>query len=303
MCTKEFLGIRRELVMANYKISTDANGDLPQEYLVKNDVSVVYLSCLFDGVNYDETNMIESSVFYKEMRAGKLPTTSQVNPDGARRLFEKMLEGTNNILHIAFSSGLSGTYNSMRIAAEELMEEREGIEIIVIDSLCASLGLGLLVNKAVTMRDEGVEMKEAAKWLEEHKLNFLHGFTVDDLNHLYRGGRVSKLSAVIGTVANIKPVLKVNNEGKLVPCGKVRGRRKSLLALVTYMEEHMGDNLDNNKTVFISHGDALEDAEYVANKIKEKFGIEDILINYIGPTIGAHSGPGTVALFFYGNER
>lgn len=289
--------------MSDFKITADINADLPQSYLEKYDIDVAYLSIIMDGVTYGKGNLPDTKVFYDAMRAGKMPTTSQVNPDMAKEMLEEVLTKTNKILHIAFSSGLSGTYNSMRIAAEELMSEREGIQIIVVDSLCASLGHGLLIHNAVLQRDAGKSFEETAKWVEDHKLNILHAFTVDDLNHLYRGGRVSKLSAVFGSIVNIKPVLKVNNEGKLVPFGKVRGRKKSLNELVQYMEDHMGDNQDMNSTIFISHGDAIEDAQYVANKITEKFGTKEFIINAIGPNIGAHSGPGTIALFFYGDER
>lgn len=207
------------------------------------------------------------------------------------------------MLYIAFSSALSGTYNSGRIAAEEIKEE--GLfpdrKLVVLDSLSASLGQGLLVHKAVQLKEAGKSLEETVSWVEENKLNLCHIFTVDDLFHLHRGGRVSKATAVLGTMINIKPILHVDEEGRLTPIGKVRGRRKSLSALA----DRMGEQIKGfeNPEVFISHGDCLEDAEYVEKLVRERFGVENFVINHVGPTIGAHSGPGTMALFFMGNQR
>lgn len=222
---------------------------------------------------------------------------------GGKESFLKYLKENKEILCIAFSSGLSGTYNSMRVAAEEIMEEQPDCRIIVIDSLCASLGEGLLVHKAVTLRDQGKSLEEVAEWVKNNRLHLVHVFTVDDLYHLYRGGRVSRATAVVGTLAGIKPKLHVDDEGHLIVIGKVRGRKKSLHALVDYMEEKMGSYRDQNDIVFISHGDDLPAAELVRDLVKERFGIDSFLINYVGPTIGSHSGPGTLALFFMGEER
>ena len=175
--------------------------------------------------------------------------------------------------------------------------------IIVIDSLCASLGEGLLVHKAVMLKESGKSFSETADWIEKNKLHIVHNFTVDDLNHLYRGGRVSKATAFLGTIVNIKPILHVDDEGHLIPLSKVRGRKKSLIALVDSMEQQMGTWKEKNDIVFISHGDSLADAKFVATLIKERFGIDSFLINYVGSTIGAHSGPGTIALFYLGDYR
>ena len=232
-----------------------------------------------------------------------MPTTAQVNPEDARALIEPYLKAGKDVLHIAFSSGLSGSYNSARIAGEELQEEYPDRKIVVIDSLAASLGQGLLVYLAQKKKEEGKTMDEVAQWVMEHRLNMVHTFTVDDLNHLYRGGRVSKTTAVVGGVLNIKPVLHVDDEGKLIPVGKVRGRKKSLLALVDMMEEKLGSYKNSCDTIFISHGDCEQDAQFVVDKIKEKYPIQTVLMNHVGATIGAHSGPGTVALFFVGENR
>ena len=186
---------------------------------------------------------------------------------------------------------------------QELMEENPGVRITVIDSLAASLGEGLLVHKAVTMRDQGKSYDEVVNWLEENKLHLVHNFTVDDLFHLHRGGRVSKATAILGTMINIKPILHVDDEGHLIAVGKVRGRKKSLTTLVDNMEKQIGSYRSQNDIVMISHGDCLEDAEYVKKLVEERFGIHEFLIHYVGPTIGAHSGPGTIALFYLGEYR
>lgn len=290
--------------MSEFKMSICSTADLPESYIKEHDLGVVGLSYMFeDGEVHRRGNDLPDPVFYSKMRSGRMPTTSQINPEEARAAFEEYLKTTNEILQIAFSSGLSGSYNSLRIAAEELMEEREGIKIIVVDSLAASLGEGLLVHKAVMLKEQGKSIEEVAAWLEEHRLHLVHIFTVDDLFHLYRGGRVSKATAILGTMVNIKPILHVDDGGHLIAFSKVRGRKKSLNTLIDCMEEKMGSYRDQNDTFFISHGDALEEAEYVAEEVKRRFGIESYLINFISPTIGAHSGPGTIALFFLGDKR
>ena len=289
-----------------FKIITDSTADLPQDYLNEHQIGCMPISYILDGVTYGRDKEMDWKKFYAMMREeGKMPTTSQINPAEAKEYFEEYIKTDKEILHLAFSSGLSGTYNNLCMAAEEIMEEHPDVKIIVIDSLCASMGEGLFVHKAVKMRDAGKTMDETAQWLKDHVQNFVHAFTVYDLFHLYRGGRVSKTAAVIGTLASIKPTLHVDQEGHLIVIGKVRGRKKSLLALVNYMEEKMGSWMQENKDdmIFISHGDALEDAEFVRDQIRERFGMEHFMINHIGPTIGAHSGPGTVALFFLGESR
>ncbi len=290
--------------MDSFLITTDTTADLPEDYLTKHNIDTLSLTYTLEGVTYDREHPLDVKEFYNTMRNGSLPTTSQVNPETAKTTLKDIAEKNQcDILHIAFSSGLSGSYGSVRIAVQELEEENFPFRILVVDSLCASLGEGLLVHKAVTMRDQGASLDETVKWLEENKLHIVHNFTVDDLNHLYRGGRVSKTAAFIGTIVNIKPILHVDNEGHLIPLSKVRGRKKSLISLVDSMEKQMGSYRDQNNIVFISHGDSVEDAKFVAKLVKERFGIESFLINYVGPTIGAHSGPGTIALFYMGEYR
>ena len=289
-----------------FKITTDSTADLPVSYLKENNVGCMPISYILDGVTYGGDKELDWKEFYAMMREqGKMPTTSQINPAEAKEYFEEYIKTDKEILHLAFSSGLSGTCGNMRMAAEEIMEEHPDVKIVVVDSRCASMGEGLVVHKAVKLRDQGKSLEETAAWLNENAQNFVHVFTVDDLFHLYRGGRVSKTAAVIGTLVSIKPKLHVDSEGHLIVIGKVRGRKKSLSALVDYMEEKMGSRVQENKDdyVFISHGDALEDAEYVRDQIRERFGMEHFMINHIGPTIGAHSGPGTIALFFMGESR
>ena len=289
--------------MSEYVITTDNNSDLPEEYLKDHGVGCMYLSYSMDGKNYTHGNFLPEHEFYEAMRNGSMPTTAQVNPENAKALLEPYLKEGKDILHIAFSSGLSGTYNSSRIAAEELMEEYPDRKIIVVDSLSASLGQGLLVWLAQQKKELGQTLEDVADWVEKNKLKMVHLFTVDDLNHLYRGGRVSRTTAIVGSMLNIKPVLHVDNEGKLTAIGKVRGRKKALQELVKLMDEKIGSFGADCDTIFISHGDCEQDAQYVAAKVKEKYNIKNIIINQVGATIGAHSGPGTMALFFVGDVR
>lgn len=283
-------------------ISTDTNADLPFEFVDEHKINLLALGYTMNGVTrFTDDRTIDKHAFYDEMRAGAMPTTMQVNPEQSEKVFEELVEQGRDILHIAFSSGLSGSYNSAEMGAVEVRARHPEAKIIVIDSLSASLGEGLMVHYAVKMRGEGKNIDEITAWLEVHKQNFLHYFTVEDLNHLYRGGRVSKATAIMGTMLGIKPVLYVNDEGKLIPMGKVRGRKQSMLNLV----ERMGAKMEGfeNDTVFISHGDCLEEAQFCADEIKKKYHVKDFMFNYVSPSVGAHSGPGTIAIFFLGNNR
>ncbi len=289
-----------------FKITTDSTADLSLEYLKEQGIDCMAVPYIIDDVTYGEGNQLDWKEFYRLMREEeKMPTTSQINPADAKEYFEKYIRDSKEILHIAFTSGMSGTYNSARMAAEEVMEEHPDVKIIVLDSLCASMGEGLLVHKAVKMRDAGKSLEETAQWLQDHVLNLAHLVTVDDLFHLCRGGRVSKTSAIVGSMVGIKPMIHVNDEGKLIVVNKVRGRKKSIATLVQMMEAQMGSWVQENKEdyVFISHGDCLEDAQLLQQMIQEKFGFENFMINNIGPTIGSHSGCGTLALFFMGENR
>ncbi len=289
--------------MKDYIITTDITCDLPEDYLRQHNISVLPLYYTFDDTVYGDKIFLTPKEFYDKMRKGAMPTTMAANPENARMLFTGLLDQGYDILHIAFSSALSGSCSVAGTVARELQEERPEARIVVVDSLCASLGEGLFVHKAVELKESGKSLDETLAWLEKNKLNFCHLFTVDDLFHLHRGGRVSKATAIIGTLINVKPVLHVDNEGRLIPLNNVRGRKKALISLVDQMENRLKNYPQQNDIVFISHGDCEEDAQFVADLIKERFGIKNALLNYVCPTIGSHSGPGTVALFFMGNER
>lgn len=291
--------------MAEYIISTDTSCDFPLEYVKQHQLPLVTLFYSIDGVT-GENGCPSSDVlknFYDKMRAGSMTKTQQASIEDTEKVFREILQEGKDILHIAFSSGLSGTANAARLAAENMMEEFPGRKIIVIDSLCASLGQGLLVDYALKLQQRGKTMEETAKWLEDHIQNICHLFTVEDLKYLQRGGRISKTTALVGTMIGIKPVLHVDPEGKLVSISKVRGRKQSIQALVNKMEENIGKYRGEKQPIFISHGDCIEDANYLAELVKERFGYDEFLINDVGPTIGAHSGPGTLALFFMGETR
>ena len=287
--------------MSNYVITSDTTCDLPESYTKEHGIDIIPLYYNLDNVVYGEEQNLEPSDFYNRMRNGTLPTTMACNPESTEKCFRKHLEQGLDILHIAFSSALSSSYNTVAVVGRELAEEFPERKIIVIDSKAASLGEGLYVYKAVCNRTNGMSIEDNAKWLEKNKLHVCHQFTVDDLHHLHRGGRVSKATAIIGTMINVKPVLHVDDEGALVSLSNVHGRKKALNTLVDNMEKTCKGY--ENDVAFISHGDCIEDANYVAEQIKSRLGVKEVIINYVCPTVGAHSGPGTVALFFMGETR
>ncbi len=289
--------------MSNFIITTDTTSDLPQDYIDKHKLNTLPLYYQFEETVYGGGNELDAKDFFDRMRNGSMPTTMAANPVAAREMFTSIIDKGLDIIHIALSSAISGSYSVAATVARELCEERPDTKIKVIDSLGASLGEGLLVHKALQVKEEGKSFDEVVNWLEDNKLNICHMFTVDDLNHLHRGGRVSKATAVIGTLIKVKPILHMDNDGRLVPLYNVRSRKKALTALVDNMEERIRNYQGENNEVFISHGDSIEDAEFVASLVRERFDIDNILINYVSPTIGAHSGPGTLALFFMGIER
>lgn len=290
--------------MSTYTIITDSTTDLTPALIQDLELQVIPMCYIMDGKTYRNIpggGSMDEPAFYQKLRNGIMSTTTQINSDEFIQVFTPLLEAGQDILYIAFSSGLSGTCQSALIAKRQLQETFPERRIEVFDSLCASMGEGLLVYLAAKRRMAGESMDQVLSWLQENVLSLCHWFTVDDLNHLKRGGRVSTATAFVGTMLGIKPVLHADNEGHLIPVTKVRGRKQSLDALVKQMEETVVN--PEEQTVFISHGDCLEDAKYVEEKIKTKLGVKEVVINYIGPVIGAHSGPGTVALFFLGKER
>ena len=287
--------------MSAYKIITDSGSDLTEQMLEELNVAKVSLSVLFRGESRPDSVDEGIRSFYDALRAGEISTTSAVNPDGWASAIEPVLQAGQDALVMAFSSGLSTTYQSAVIAAGELAEKYPERKGFVVDTLCASLGEGLLVWYACKKRDEGLDLEDLRDWLEENKLHLCHWFTVDDLMFLKRGGRVSAATALVGTMLQIKPVLHVDDEGHLINVGKARGRKASIDALAAKVAE-LGESFEN-ETMFISHGDCIGDAQYLASVLKEKYGVKHVHINHVGAVVGSHSGPGTLALFFMGKHR
>ena len=288
--------------MNSYTIFTDSACDIIPETLQVWNVKYVSLTFRFqnDEKEYTESD-IPSSVFYDRMRGGAIAKTAAINSETFRAAFEPELAAGHDVLYIGFSSGLSTTYNSARMAAQELAEKYPERTILTIDSLAASAGFGLLVAMAVEKRDEGADIQTVAEYVKGLIPRLCHWFTVDDLVYLKRGGRVSPTAAFVGNLLGIKPVLYMDNEGHLIPVSKVRGRRTSIVAMADKYTEKAVDK--ENGTVFISHGDCLADAQQLADMLKERHGVEVKIITDVGPVIGAHSGPGTIALFFVADAR
>lgn len=288
--------------MRDYLIFTDTGCDIAPGILEKWGVRAEALTFHFDGEEKEySAHDMDISAFYERMRQGGVAKTSAVSTGVFAEAFEKVIKEGYDILYLGFSSGLSTTYNSARVAMETLREKYPEAKLLAVDSLCASAGQGLLLSLLVDKREEGASIEEAAEYAESLRLKVCHWFTVDDLVYLKRGGRISPTLAFVGNMLGIKPVLHVDNEGHLVNVSKVRGRRNALLA----MAEKYGESADNARggRVYISHGDCLEDAEALAKILEEKYGAKVELITDVGTVIGAHSGPGTLALFFLGKER
>ena len=285
--------------MADFKIVTDSGCDFTLAELEQMNVARAPLSVLFKGeLHPDFATDEERKMLYDGVREGEMPTTSAVNPEGWADVMRPALEAGQDVLCLAFSSGLSTTYQSAVIAAEELKDEYPERTIRVVDTLCAALGEGLMVWHACKRRDAGESLEEVAAWVEENKLKMCHWVTVEDLNHLKRGGRVSAATALVGTMLNIKPIITVSEEGKLVSVSKARGRK----AAIEYVARKAAEATDK-EMAFIGHGDCLEDAEACAKLMKEKYGIKNVHIGYVGAVIGAHTGPGVLVTFFLGEKR
>ena len=284
-----------------YKIITDSGCDLPEKMQEELGLKVVPLSVLYKGVNYSEYTEEWLKEMFAGLRAGETTSTSAVNPEGWTKGIEPVLAAGEDALVLTFSSGLSTTYQSAVIAAEELAEKYPERKIRVVDTLAASLGQGLFVWYAAQKRDEGMSLDELADWCEANKQNLCMWFTVDDLMYLKRGGRVSAATALVGTMLQIKPVLHVDEEGHLINVAKVRGRKASIDALAKKVGETGIPGA--NDTIFICHGDCIEDAQYLERKLKEQYGTKNVFIYYVGAVIGSHSGPGTLAIFYVGTKR
>lgn len=289
----------------NFEIVTDSSCNLTEEMIDDLGVHILPLVFMSEGQEYrsylkgEKTDLKQ---FYTMMREGKVFTTSLPNMADAEALFRSLLESGRDVLYLGFSSSLSGTHEAVRMLCMQLASEYPERTVRAVGTLAASGGQGLLVYHACMKAREGATLEETARWVEENRLHLAHWFTVDDLMFLLRGGRVSKVSAYMGTMLNIKPVMHVDDEGRLIPIEKVRGRKKALQALVKHMEDSAWKPVAD-QPVFITHGDCIEDVEYVSDLIREKFGDVKITVNYVDPVIGAHSGPGTLALFFLADQR
>lgn len=285
------------------KIITDSACDLKREYVDNNDISVLSLvlnindRCIKDDLGIT----LEYKEFYKMLKDGATPTTSQINAYEFEEEFTKHIKNKDSIIYIGVSSNLSGTYNSANIAKNSLLDEYPEADINLIDSLSVSVGQGLLVAKACEMRDRGATKEEIVKWIEENKLKVVHSILIDDLNHLKRGGRISGTTAVIGGLLNIKPTLSVDNEGRLAQGEKIKGKKKALKYIVNEVKEKAVNT--ESEDLYICHGDCLEDAETLRNMILEEVKFKNIFINYVGNAVGVHGGPGTLAAVFLGNKR
>lgn len=284
-------------------IIIDSCSDLPKEYVESSETPVLGMTVNFKGREYKEDFGVSLPYkdFYDEVRKGEMPSTAQINVYDYSEEFKKQVNQGKAIICVTLSSALSGSYNSACIAKNMVLEEYKDADITVIDSRCASMGEGLLNYYAIELLKKGASKDEIINFIEENKLKVNHWFTVDDLNHLKRGGRVSATAAAIGTLLDIKPILNVDNGGRLIPVTKVKGRKKSIRALAEELDRRIIN--PEEQVIFISHGDSIDDAKFLERLILEKHKVKDVFINYIGPTVGAHSGPGTIALFFLGEKR
>ena len=286
----------------SFAITTDSCCDLSVEFLRENDIKFAQTPFFFGQETYtdDLWQTFTQEQFYSRMKKGEMPSTAQVNPSAMIEIFEPHLKEGRDVLHVGFSIALSGTTNSAIMAATEMKDKYPNNKVVVVDSYSASTGLGVMVYMANKMREQGKNMEEIAKWIDDNKLNLNHEFTVDDLMHLFRGGRVSRTTAIVGGMMGIKPTMCMDAAGKLAAKGKARGRKAALNALVDEMAKNSGKQ---HQIVAIGNGNCTEDAEYVRTLMNEKFEIENFIFSPIGPSIGTHSGPGTIAIMYFGTPR
>lgn len=285
------------------KIITDSSCDLAREYIDDNNIGLLSLVLNLNGkvVKDDLGKTLSYKDFYGQMREGAIPTTSQVNAHEFEEEFLEHVKNGDSIICITISSALSGTFNSANIAKNNILEEYPDAKILLVDSLSVASGQGLLVVKACEMRDRGANAEEIVTWLEENKKKIIHSFVVDSLSHLKRGGRISGATAAIGGLLNIKPSLYIDNDGKVAQGEKIKGKKKVLRFLVNEVKEKATNN--ENETLYICHGDCLEDAKALKNMILEEVKFKNVVINYVGNVIGVHAGPGVLAVLFLGESR
>ena len=289
----------------DFKLVTDSSSNLTDSMIDEFDIHILPLRFMSDGEEYQSYTEGEKSDlqrFYDMMRDGKVFTTSLPYPDKSEEKFRSLLAAGNDVLYLGFSSGLSGTHEAMANILDALKTEYPDRKIMYVDTLAAAMGQGLLVYKAAQFASKGATIEETAQWVVDNRLHLSHWFTVEDLKYLFRGGRVSRTSAWAGSLLNIKPVMHVDDEGHLIPMEKVRGRKKSIMAMVDQMEKTATAPIAD-QTIFISHADCEDDLMILVEEIRKRFGCTDIRWNYLDPVIGAHTGPGCLALFFMASER
>ena len=290
--------------MSDYVILTESSSDISLKIAADNDIQVMPMDFILEGksyAHYADSREMDVKAFYQKLRDGAVVTTAAENVEDYMTWVKPLLEQGKDVLLVVFSSGLSSTFSTANVALAELREQYPDRKILAVDSLCASAGEALLAYYAAQNRAKGMSIEENAQWLEDNKLHLAHWFTVDDLMFLKRGGRVSSATALVGTMLSIKPVLHVDDEGHLINVGKARGRKASMKALADKAAE-TGVDL-SNQVIFISHGDCLDDAQWLAQEVRDRFHPVDVVISDIGPVIGAHSGPGTLALYFMATHR
>ena len=285
------------------KIVTDSSCDLGINFIEENNIELILLLLNLDGetLKDDLGKSLGYREFYEKLRAGSMPSTSQINIYTFEEKFKELLDAGYEILYIGLSSALSGTFNSANMARNNILEENPNAKIAVVDSISVSMGLGMLIKKAYEMINEGKMLEEIVQWIEENKSKVIHAILVDDLKHLKRGGRLSASSAAVGTILNIKPLLKLNNSGAVEATEKVKGKKKALKRLASIVKEK-AINIEN-EILYIMHGDALEEAQYLKEIILQELNFKDVKVEYIGTVIGTHGGLGTIAAVFWGNER
>lgn len=290
--------------MRDYAILTDATCDLSPDILKELEIAVIPMEFEMGGKiyqQYPDAREMDLHTFYDRIREGEMPKTTQINSLTYYKYFEDAIQQDKDVLYICFSSGLSGTYQAALLAAQDMMEKYPEQKVICVDSLCASVGEGLLAYLAAQQKRNGLSIEQLADWITENRFHICHWFMVDDLNHLRRGGRISSVAAIAGSALGIKPILHIDEEGKLIPIYKVRGRKKGMERLIACLEETIIPA--ETDMMFIVHGDCKEDAKELKQMIKSKMHGKDIQIEYVGPIIGAHTGPGILAVVYFGTKR
>lgn len=284
-----------------YVITTDMTADMADDFMKNNNIDIISMPYTIDGIEYGRDNSQPYHEFYDNMRKGAMATTSQVDLFDAENIFEKHLKNGEDILHISFSSGMSGSYDNLQIIAKDLLEKYPERKIVIIDSLSGAGGEGLIVYYAFKKKQEGATLKELADWCEENKLNFRHYFIVEDLDHLKRGGRITKIEALLGKIMNIKPILDLSYSGKITPIQKAMGKNKAISTMIDHLKKKI--ILEKNDFVLVSHGDCIEEAQSMGQKIKAALNNIAVKYCYVNYLVGSHAGPNSLAIFFFGEKR